>query len=82
MKVSLELPESAFSSLRQSPDDFTREVLISACVKWYELGRISQAKAAEITGLSRAEFIDVLLRYKVPAIQADAEDLMAEAALP
>jgi predicted HTH domain antitoxin len=81
MKITLDLPNSAFSSLRQSPAQFATELTLAACVKWYELGRISQAKAAEIAGLSRAAFIDALHVYRVPAIQALPSDLDKELAL-
>jgi len=50
-------------------------------VKWYEVGRISQAKAAEIAGLSRAAFIDALREYNVPAIQVAPSELEKESAL-
>ena len=43
-----------------------------------ELGKISQAKAAEIAGLSRAAFIDALRVYQVPAIQIDPSGLERE----
>jgi predicted HTH domain antitoxin len=81
MKITLDLPEHAFSSLRQAPDDFAAELRLAACVKWYELGRISQAKAAEISGLSRAAFIDALRAYHVPAVQAAPSDLEPALAL-
>jgi len=35
---------------------------ISAAVKFYELGDISQAKAGGIAGLTRAKFINALSR--------------------
>jgi predicted HTH domain antitoxin len=81
MKITLDLPQSAFSSLRQSPVQFAAELTLAACVKWYELGRISQAKAAEIAGLSRAAFVDALREYEVPAIQVTPSDLERELAL-
>ena len=74
MKVTLEFPESAFSSLRRKPDDFAREMRLAACVKWYELGRVSQAKAAELAGLSRAEFLELLRSLGTPAAQADPSE--------
>ena len=81
MKITLDVPENAFSSLRQGPTQFAIELRLAACVKWYELGKISQAKAAEIAGLSRAAFIDALRDYHVPAIQVDPTELEQEIAL-
>jgi predicted HTH domain antitoxin len=80
MKITMDLPEKAFSSLRQGPVEFASELRLAACVKWYELGKISQAKGAEISGLSRAAFLDALRTYQVPAVQVSASDLEAELA--
>ena len=51
--LKIDMPEAAFSALRQDPDGFARELRLAAAVKWYELGMISQGRAAEIAGLSR-----------------------------
>jgi predicted HTH domain antitoxin len=75
MKTTLGLPERAFSSLRQAPDDFAAELRLAAGVNWYEWGRISQAKAPEISGISRTAFIDDLRACHVPAIEGYAKDI-------
>ena len=77
-QLTLEMPESAFASLHQAPKEFAQEMRIAAAVKWYELGRFSQGRAAEIAGLSRAAFIDALSRYKVSAFQYTAEEVREE----
>ncbi len=74
----IELPETAFSSLRKTPAEFIQEMKYAAVVKWYETGRISQDKAAEIAGLSRYEFLTLLARYEVSAIQLTPEILAEE----
>ncbi|MBR8840272.1 MAG: UPF0175 family protein [Stigonema ocellatum SAG 48.90 = DSM 106950] len=76
--VSIEFPESVFSSLRKAPAEFAQEMRIAAAVKWYEIGEISQGKAAEIAGLNRAEFIKILERYKVSTFQYTPEELAEE----
>ena len=78
--VPVELPESVFSALRFAPDKFVREIRIAEAVKWHELGKISQGKAAEIEGLSRAAFIEALYRYQVSPFQYSAEKLAEDVA--
>ena len=77
-QITIELPESAFSILRTSPEEFTRELRLAAAVKWYELGRISASKAAELAGLSRQAFLDALGRFGVSPFQVTAEELSEE----
>jgi predicted HTH domain antitoxin len=76
--VEIQLPDSVFSALRKVPSDFVGEMRVAAAAKWYELGELSQGKAAEIAGLSRADFIMALARYKVSVLQYTAEDLAQE----
>lgn len=78
--VSLEIPTTTFAALGESPDEFVSEMRIAAAVKWYELGRLSQGKAAEVAGLSRSAFIDALSRFKVSPIQITEEELAKELA--
>jgi len=77
-QLTLEIPESALAALHQAPKEFAQEMRVAAAVKWYELGRFSQGRAAEIAGLSRSGFIDALSRYKVSPFQYTAEELAEE----
>lgn len=78
MKITLDFPENAFATFRQTPSEFMDELKLAATIKWYEMGRLSQARAAELAGISRHDFLDALLRYQVPAIQTTPEDLEQE----
>ena len=57
------------------PDDFVKEMRIAAAIKWYEQTRISQDKAAEVAGLTRATFIAELSKSKVSPFQMTEESL-------
>ena len=74
-QVVLELPEGSFSALRRDPAELGRELRLVAAVKWYELGTLSQAKAAELAGLSRYEFIHALARFEVSPLQESVEEI-------
>ena len=79
-QLTLEMLDSAFATLQKNQQEFTHELRIAAVVKWYELEQISQGRAAEIAGLSRAEFITALGRYRVSPFQYTAEELLEDLA--
>ncbi|MEE8587327.1 MAG: UPF0175 family protein [Acidobacteriota bacterium] len=76
--IAFDMPEGALASVRQDPSAFTRELRLAAAIKWYEMRRVSQGRAAEIAGVSRAEFIDSLGRYGVSPFQETVEDIVEE----
>ena len=78
VQVLLELPRSVFSALREDPLNFVAEMRLAAAIKWYEMGRLSQAKAAEVAGLSRSEFLTALGRYGVSPFQYDADEIVGD----
>jgi predicted HTH domain antitoxin len=77
-QVTFDFSPSVFSALRKAPEEFAAEMRLAAAIHWYSQGMVSQGKAAEIAGLSRAHFLDELFRRKVPAVQTTIEELREE----
>jgi predicted HTH domain antitoxin len=79
LHMSIDIPEEALAAFRTDSEGFARQLRLAAAVKWYELRRVSQERAAEIAGLSRAEFIDSLAQFGVSPLQCTADEALEEA---
>lgn len=65
--IELTLPKSVEVS------DFELKMIIAA--KLYELGKLSSGQAAEVAGLSKRAFIELLGKYNVSVFGYDADEL-------
>jgi predicted HTH domain antitoxin len=75
--VEIELPDELPAALHREVAELGAELRLAAAVKWYEMGLLSQGKAAEVAGLSRAAFIAELARFGVSPFQETAEEILA-----
>lgn len=79
VQMTIEVPEGVLAALRKDPSAFAKEMRLAAAVKWYEMREVSQSRAAEVAGLSRADFLQALGRYGVTPFQYDADEVIEEA---
>lgn len=78
IEIQMQLPESIFSSLHKGKEEIVQLLRLCTAVKLYELEQISQERAAELAGLSRAEFILSLRDYRVSPFQYSYDEIKNE----
>ncbi|MEI7865716.1 MAG: UPF0175 family protein [Chthoniobacterales bacterium] len=79
MKVEMDVPVSALSAMRRAPSEVAGRLRFMAAAKLYEVGELSQERAAELAGVSRQEFVTMLSAISVSPFQGVEEDLLASA---
>jgi len=73
--VQVHFDTDVCAALGKTPEEISEELKVAAAIFWYARGLVSQGKAAEIAGLSRAEFIDALAEVGVPACQEEMDEI-------
>lgn len=76
--LKIEYPEELPASLGERPEQFEGEMKLLMAAKLYELRRVSSARAAEIAGMSRVEFLESLGDVNVSVFNYSNEELQRE----
>lgn len=76
--VMMEFNENLLPALYKTPQEFAAEIRLFAAAKWYELGRVSQERAAEIAGMNRSDFMLAISRLGVSPFQYDYKEVLGE----
>jgi len=74
-RIQLDVPDEVLVSLKETPQTLARELRIAAAVKFYELGKLSSGRAAQLAGMSRVEFLSALGRFQVSPFFMSPEQL-------
>ena len=74
--LTIDIEDDVMVALQKEPAEVAGEMRILAAIKWYELGRISQDKAAEIAGLTRADFLVTASQFGVSPYQESPEEIL------
>jgi len=80
MKVEIELPRNLLAALKIPESDLGRQAREWVLLELFQEGKISAGKAAEVLGLSKAQFIELLSHRNLPYLDADLKELEREVA--
>jgi predicted HTH domain antitoxin len=65
--IQVPCSEEILISLKEDQSAFASDLRMSAAVKFYEMGRLSSGRAAELAGVSRIEFLRRMSTYGASA---------------
>ncbi len=75
--VEVQIPE-ALRELGVSDEEIRREVPILLVLKRFRQGHVSSGKAAQLLGISRPDFLDLLAKERVPIYDPGDQELADE----
>lgn len=74
-KITLALPDEVLISLKETPEEFAREIKMLAAAKLYQMNKLSSGRAAKLAGIPRVSFLQSLSKYGVPIFNLTKEEL-------
>ena len=80
MKVEIELPRELLTALDIPESELARRAKEWVVLELFQEGEISAGKAAEILGVAKTRFLDLLNERRLPYLDAEPGELQREAA--
>ena len=73
-QIILDIPSESLLSLNLSAEEASRELLIVAAVKLFELGKLSSGAAAQLAGIPKSLFLAKLAVYGADFLELSKDD--------
>jgi predicted HTH domain antitoxin len=77
-KIEIEVPEELLMNLKQSDEEFKKELKLLMAIDLYKKSRLSLGKAAELSGFSKLGFIDMLNFRGEPVFNYSEDEISRE----
>jgi len=75
-EIKIDLPSDILLTLNESENELIQNIKISLAIRLYSLQKLTIGKAAQISGLSRYEFENVLVEHNIPISNLTIEDVL------
>lgn len=77
-EITIELPSDIYLTLNETENELKENIKISLAIRLYKLKKLTLGKAAQIAGLTRYEFENILVENDVPISNLTAEDVLED----
>jgi len=77
LSLNISIPDSVLLSTRQSAEQFESEAKKAIALKFYTDEKLSLGQAAELSGLSKFEFMKFLSQNKISVFRFEDDDYVA-----
>ena len=77
-ELKIKYPTGFENAVHMTKDEMEQHIRLMAALKMFELGKISSGKAAELAGMSRAEFLEACGRYRISVFNSPDEEVEPE----
>ncbi len=77
-ELKIKYPAGFEHAVHMTKEEMEQHIRLMAALKMFELGKISSGKAAELAGMSRAEFVEACGRYRISVFNYPDEEARDE----
>lgn len=77
-KIEIEIPEELLFYLKQSDEEFKKEMKLLIAIDLYKKSKLSLGKAAQLAGFSKIGFIDMLNFRGEPIFNYSEDEIVRE----
>lgn len=75
-EIRINLPSDILLTLNETENELKQNIKISLAIRLYSLKKITIGKAAQISGLSRFEFENILATHNISISNLTVEDVL------
>ena len=75
-EIKIDLPSDILLTLNETENELKQNIKISLAIRLYSLQKLTLGKAAQIAGLSRYEFENVLAEHNIPISSLTIQDVL------
>ena len=77
-ELKIKYPAGFEHAVHMTKEEMEQHIRLMAALKMFELGKVSSGKAAELAGMSRAEFFEACGRYRISVFNYPGEEIEEE----